>query len=171
MKNRKTIKHKLVEACVFDLDDIFIFEKQVLNDSSEYTSKKNLNRIIKSPKTQILLVKDSKGRICAYGIATLRYYKPIPSGHIYKIAVLPEYRRLGLGSELMKELEIFIYKNKIFKVFAEVRESNEASLGMFQKLGYKRAKNLYGHYSCLDDSYELENGIKLCKVITKTAIK
>ncbi len=162
--NSEPFKHKLVKACVFDLEDIVVFEKQVLNDSSEYTSKSNLKRLINSTNSEFLLVKNHKNRICAYGIVTLRHFK-IPSGHIYKIAVLPEYRKKGLGTKILLELENFVYKNSIFKIFTEIRQSNRASLGLFQKLGFNSIGILYAYYSCLDDSYELENGIKLCKKI------
>ena len=53
-----SIKHKLSKACVFDLEDILSFEKQVLNDSSEYTSKRSLKRLIKSANSEFLLIKN-----------------------------------------------------------------------------------------------------------------
>lgn len=162
--SKKNIEHKLLKACVFDLDEITFFEKQVLNDSSEYTSARNIKKHIESKNTCFLLIKNKDNRICGYGIATLRHYSPTPSAHIYKIAVSPEFRRLGLGFKLLKELEKFIVKKNIFKIYAEARENNNASLGLFQKSGYKRIKTLYAYYSCLDESYELENGIKLCKI-------
>ncbi len=166
MKNIKDFEHKLTKACVSDLEQIILFEKQVLNDSSEYTSSRNLLRLIKANNSNsVFIVKNKKNQIYAYGIVSLRHYKNTPSGHIYKIAVLPEFRRIGLGTKLLKEIEKTVQKNNIFKIFAEVRESNKASLGLFQKLGYKAIKSLYAYYSCLDKSYELENGIKLCKTL------
>ena len=167
MQSEKSREYKLEKACIFDLEEIILFEKQVLNDSSEYTSKKNLKRIIKSPNSEILLIKNRENKICSYGIATLRHFKSVSSGHIYKIAVLPEFRRIGLATRIVKELEKFVSRNNMFKAFAEARESNKASLALFEKSGYKRVKTLYGYYSCLNDSFELENGIKLCKVIIK----
>ncbi len=159
------LKHKLIKACVSDLDEIKFFEKQVLNDSSEYTSARNLKRIIKSADSEVLLVKDGKNKICAYAIVTLRHYKNVPSGHVYKIAVTQEYRRRGLATELIKKLEEFVINNSIFKIYAEARESNKASLGLFKKQGYKEVKQLFAHYSCLNNSYELENAVQLCKLL------
>ena len=158
------IEYKLVRACIFDLDDIISFEKNVLNDSSEYSSKRSLKNSIKSSNSEFLLIKHS-GKICAYGLLTLRFFKQKPSGRICKLAVDKGFRKTGLATKLINELEKFAVKNSMTGIFAEVRESNQASLSLFQKLGYKKTKILFSYYSCLDDSYELENGIKLYKPI------
>lgn len=162
----KKLEHKPVKACVSDIDEIIIFEKNVLNDSSEYTSKSNLKRLIQSSNSEVLVIKNKK-KIYAYGIVTLRHFKNLPSGHIYKIAVLPELRNCGIATAILSELEKYVTRNNIFKLFAEVRESNKASLSLFQKLGYMPIRNLFGYYSCINNSYELENGIKLCKKIIR----
>ena len=99
-----------------------------------------------------------KGRLL-----TLRYFKQKPSGRICKLAVDKGFRKAGWATELINELEKFAVKNLMTGIYAEVRESNIASLNLFQKLGYKRQKTLFGYYSSINGSYELENGIKLYK--------
>jgi ribosomal protein S18 acetylase RimI-like enzyme len=158
-------KHKLVKACVSDLEDIKFFEKKVLNDCSEYSSTRTLKKLIKSNNSLFLLIKESSNIICGYGIVTLRHYKYTPSGHIYKIAISNAHRKIGLATKLLKELEKFVLDNNFHKIFAEIRESNKASLNLFNKLGYKHLKTLFGYYSCLNQSYDLENGIKVYKYL------
>ncbi len=160
--NRNKIEYKLVRACIFDLDDIISFEKSVLNDSSEYSSRRSLRNFIKSLNTNFLLI-ESSDQICGYGLVVLRHFKNKPSARILKIAVKTGYRRKGLAALLLNELEKFAVRNSMTGIFAEVRESNKASLQLFHKLGYQETKTLFGYYSCLDNSYELENGIKLYK--------
>ena len=94
---------------------------------------------------------------------TLRYFKQKPSGRICKLAVDKGFRKAGLASKLINELEIFAVRNSMTGIFAEVRESNQASLSLFQKLGYQKTKILFGYYSSINGSYDLENGIKLYK--------
>lgn len=168
--NRKITEYKLVRACIFDLDDIISFEKNVLNDSSEYSSKRSLQNFIKSSNSEFLLIKFEK-QICAYGLITLRHFKNKPSARILKIAVDKGFRRIGLASKLIGELEKFAVKNSMTGIYAEVRESNKASLSLFQKLGYKKTKTLFGFYSCLDDSFDLENGIKVFKSVERQSIE
>ena len=160
--NRNKNRYKLVRACIFDLDDIISFEKRVLNDSSEYSSKRSLQNFIKSSNAEFLLIKNNE-QICAYALIVLRHLKNRPSARIYKIAVDKCFRRIGLASKLIGELERFAVENSMTGIYAEVRESNKASLSLFQKFGYKKIKTLFGFYSCLDDTYDLENGIKLYK--------
>lgn len=157
-----SLEHKLVRACVLDLENIIFFEKEVLNNVSEFSSKRTLRKLINSDKTLFLLVKNRLEQICGYGIITLRYYSK-PSGHIYKIAVKDECRRMGLASKILEELEKYAISKSIGKIFAEVRENNAASLELFNKFGYKKSKILFGYYPSNTDSYELENGIKIFK--------
>ena len=155
-------KYQLLKAGISDLADIIDFEKRVLNDSSEYSSKRSLQNYIKSSNSEFLLIKYC-GKICAYGLLTLRYFKQKPSGRICKLAVDKGFRKAGLASKLINELEIFAVRNSMTGIFAEVRESNQASLSLFQKLGYQKTKILFGYYSSINGSYNLENGIKLYK--------
>ena len=160
--NGNLMKYKLVRACISDLDDIISFEKSVLNDSSEYSSRRSLYNYIKSLNSNFLLIKSSN-KICGYGLAVLRHFKNKPSARILKIAVKSGHRRKGLAVQLLEELEQFAVNNSMTGIFAEVRESNHPSLRLFQKIGYQKTKTLFDYYSCLDNSYELENGIKLYK--------
>ena len=162
MNNESDNKYQLIKAGISDLADIIDFEKRVLNDSSEYSSKRSLKNFIKSPNSEFLLIKHC-GKICAYGLLTLRYFKQKPSGRICKLAVDKGFRKAGWATELINELEKFAVKNSMTGIFAEVRESNQASLSLFQKLGYKKTKILFGYYSSINGSYDLENGIKLYK--------
>ena len=157
-------KYQLLRAGISDLADIVDFEKRVLNDSSEYSSIRSLKNFIKSPNSEFLLIKHID-KIIAYGLLTLRHFKNKPSARILKIAVKKGFRRIGLASELICELEKYALKNSMTGIFAEVRESNMASLNLFQKLGYKITKTLYGYYSSINGSYDLENGIKLYKIL------
>ncbi len=160
--NRNLKKYKLVRACIFDLNDIVSFEKSVLNDSSEYSSKRSLQNFIKSSNSEFLLIRFEE-QICAYGLITLRHFKNNPSARILKIAVNKDFRRIGLASKLICELEKFAVENSMTSVYAEVRESNIPSLNLFRKLSYKKTKILFGYYSSINGSYDLENGIKLHK--------
>lgn len=155
-------KYQLLKAGISDLADIIDFEKRVLNDSSEYSSKRSLQNYIKSSNSEFLLIKIEK-QICAYGLITLRHFKNKLSARILKIAVDKGFRKAGLASKLICELEKFAIENSMTGIYAEVRESNTPSLKLFQKLGYKKTKVLFGYYSSINGSYDLENGIKLYK--------
>ena len=60
------------------------------------------------------------------------------------IIVPKEYRKQGIGSKLLSEIE----KEKINNITLEVRESNIAAINFYKKNGYKKEairKNYYGN--------------------------
>jgi len=66
-------------------------------------------------------------------------------GHIISIAVLDKYRRLGVANKLMQVASDALRIRDINEVFLEVRESNQAAIDLYQKLGYQPFK-ISKHY-------------------------
>ncbi len=54
-------------------------------------------------------------------------------GHIMNVAVRPEYRKRGIGQGL---LEAMTAQTGLSRYTLEVRESNEAAIRLYQKLGF-----------------------------------
>jgi len=67
-------------------------------------------------------------------------------GWINRLAVAPEYRRQGLGERLLKECEAFLDKLGIKVIAALIEGDNQPSFAIFEKSGYKFAKNI-AYYS------------------------
>ena len=145
---------------------ISAFEKEVLLDCSEHTSRRQLVRYLKSPNVAVVVLYDDSKKICAYGIGSFRRFKK-PSGRILKLAVRKDVRRKGFGMMIVNCLECFFLQKSATKVFAEVRQSNTASIMLFQKSGYKISGTLYGYYGCQNESYNLEDGLKFLKELSK----
>jgi ribosomal-protein-alanine N-acetyltransferase len=79
------------------------------------------------------------------------YIMFIPEGHIVNIAVAPNYRHKGTGTELMK----FAIDNIVSKrVWLEVRESNIGAQKFYQKLGFKKEEVIHRYYG-QEDAYIL----------------
>lgn len=76
---------------------------------------------------------------------------------LYRIGVLPEYRRSGIGKKLM---ESFLEKTSAAEIiFLEVRESNLAAVGLYKSCGFKLMgirKKYYGNENGL--IFKLEKG-------------
>ncbi len=65
-------------------------------------------------------------------------------GQITNIAVLPEYRRLGVASRLLERL--IDECSELLQMVLEVRESNVGAISLYEKYGFKKAgmrKNFY----------------------------
>lgn len=73
---------------------------------------------------------------------------------LYRIAVMPEYRKSGFGSLLMEE---FLKKisPEAEKVFLEVRSKNEAAILLYKKYGFEQIAVRKNYYAD-DDAAILE---------------
>lgn len=65
---------------------------------------------------------------------------------ITNVAVLPEYRRCGIGEMLMKEAENGAVERNCESITLEVRVSNKAAISLYNKSGYKQAGIRKGFY-------------------------
>ncbi len=65
---------------------------------------------------------------------------------ITNVAVLPEYRRCGIGEMLMKTAENGATERKCESITLEVRVSNTAAISLYNKKGYKQAGIRKGFY-------------------------
>ena len=73
---------------------------------------------------------------------------------LYRIAVLPEYRRKGLGKHLMEAFLDSCPKNTN-KIFLEVRSKNVAALELYKRYGFRVIHVRKGYYKD-DDGVVME---------------
>ncbi len=58
-------------------------------------------------------------------------------GHITNIAILPEYRGIGIGNVILSELIALCKKEDIIALTLEVRRSNIVAQKLYEKFGFK----------------------------------
>ncbi|MEM0352406.1 MAG: ribosomal protein S18-alanine N-acetyltransferase [Sulfolobales archaeon] len=88
-----------------------------------------------------------------YGIGHVRK-GIVKQGHVVSIAVLPEFRRRGIGTALMvKAMDSMKEKYGAGEVYLEVRVSNEPAIKLYEKLGFKKVKVLKRYYMDGEDAY------------------
>lgn len=63
-------------------------------------------------------------------------WRILDEGHITNIALLPECRGQGLGTKLLQHLISMAKKQQIQALTLEVRPSNCAALGLYEKMGF-----------------------------------
>lgn len=67
-------------------------------------------------------------------------------GHLYKLAVLPEYRRKGIAKKLIKARVKALNKIGIDFIFSHVWKYNKASIATLKSAGFKLANKEYDTY-------------------------
>jgi ribosomal-protein-alanine N-acetyltransferase len=66
--------------------------------------------------------------------------------HLNLLAVAPEHRRQGLGSQLMDWLTTTAIEAGVFRINLEVRTQNEAARIFYERLGFSRLGVVQGYY-------------------------
>ncbi len=87
------------------------------------------------------------------GFSSFGGLKWVTKGHIVSIAVLPQFRGMGIGTQLMKNaIKNLIERYNVHEIFLEVRVSNPAQ-HLYERLNFKKVKVLRGYYSDGEDAY------------------
>ena len=76
-------------------------------------------------------------------------------GHIITLDVSEAYRRTGIGSALLKEMEERLRQDGVREVELETATSNQAGVAFWQRHGYRTAGVLRGYYLGRLDAYEM----------------
>ncbi|MBE5749498.1 MAG: ribosomal-protein-alanine N-acetyltransferase [Clostridiales bacterium] len=91
------------------------------------------------------------------GVVTFTF--SIDTADIEDIVTDKNYRRKGIGKDLLKIAEHTIKEKSISKIFLEVRESNNPAIGLYTNAGYKRLSVRKKYYS------DGENAVVMVKEI------
>ena len=93
-----------------------------------------------SKPSGICLAATDEGRLVAYMVCS-RY---ADVWHIMNIAVSPEHRRMGIGSDLLECL--FDEAGPDARYTLEVRTSNHGAIAMYERFGFRRAGHRRRYY-------------------------
>lgn len=78
--------------------------------------------------------------------------EPGAVGHVISLGVAPEWRRRGIGQELMKSIERGFSERGATTCRLEVRVDNRPAQRLYRKMGYSVTQRLYSYYSNGDDA-------------------
>lgn len=68
------------------------------------------------------------------------------------LAVLPEYRRMGIGKSMVQWLEQSALTAGIDVVYLQCRQANTSAQQFYQKLGYRKLRSLPKYYSARESA-------------------
>ena len=91
-------------------------------------------------------------QVVAYACASVSFEE----GEILRIAVLPTYRRQGIGEQVLARMLARLQSQGVEKVFLEVRASNVAAQGLYGKMGFVVIGKRKGYYPGGEDAVIME---------------
>jgi ribosomal-protein-alanine N-acetyltransferase len=137
-----------------DLDQVIYINERCLPEN--YSSFFFTDLYTHFPETFFVAEKD--GKIVGYimcriesGFTGLHLTK---KGHIISLAVLPEYRNIGIGYALLKEaLRAMSTHYNVKECYLEVRVSNIPAVNLYKKVGFTIDKTVRGYYADGENAY------------------
>lgn len=108
------------------------------------------------PDSRLLLVAELESKTAQSGRSLLGLivaHHLAPEWELENIVVAPAARRTGLGSRLLRALLDCAKQTHSEAVFLEVRESNDAAIALYERLGFQAIGRRKSYYSNpLDDA-------------------
>jgi ribosomal-protein-alanine N-acetyltransferase len=137
-------------ASIALLDELYEIEKQCFQE--EAFSKLQIGYLL-AAGASVSLAARAEGRLVGFIIGLVEWVHSQPVGHVVTLEVLPFFRRRGIAQRLMLEAEAVFKQSGAGEARLEVRESNTAALGLYVKLGYRKAALLEGYYGKVNGLY------------------
>ena len=134
---------KIESASIRLLDKLYEIEEQCFDQ--EAFTKRQISYLLTDYNT-IALVAKANNDISGFVIAQVEVENDRVFGHIITVNVAPVYRRKGIGTKMLIEIESLLKQKGIIECQLEVREDNSAALKLYQRIGYQKIGKLENYY-------------------------
>ncbi|PLC68846.1 GNAT family N-acetyltransferase [Vulcanisaeta sp. EB80] len=115
------------------------------NDCAERT-REYLISAIRDNKNHLVLVAEDAGKIVGILKADIRerlFYSPTIEGAIVDFYVMPEYRRKGLGRQILDKAIAILRERGAQLITAEFPTQNQIAINFYNKMGFRPLVNIY----------------------------
>lgn len=134
---------KIETASIRMLDTLCKIEAQCFDQ--EAFTKRQISYLLNNYNA-ISLVAKADNIVAGFIIAQVEIENNTLFGHIITINVASAYRRKGIATKMLQEIETILEQKSINEVHLEVREDNSAALKLYQKSGYQKIGRLEKYY-------------------------
>ncbi|KAH6568728.1 hypothetical protein BASA50_002778 [Batrachochytrium salamandrivorans] len=116
-------------------------------DLSEPYSAYTYRHFLQTHPTVSYVAKDSlTGAIIGVIICKLDMHRQTLRGYIGMLTVDCDYRKIGIGSSLVKTAVLEMKRQKAAEVVLETESTNKAALALYERLGFVKDKRLNRYY-------------------------
>ncbi len=137
-----------------DLDRVIYINRTCLPENYSRGFFLNIHRAY----PDLFLVAEEDGQVVGYIMCRIERGGFLglggPKGHVISIAVLPEHRRKGIATALLKEALARMRDHYgARECYLEVRVSNTPAISLYEKLGFKKTDIVRHYYLDGEDAY------------------
>ncbi|MCD6088672.1 ribosomal protein S18-alanine N-acetyltransferase [Candidatus Bathyarchaeota archaeon] len=156
-KTRRSFPITIREAGLKDLDEIYKIETECF--AEEAFTRMQLEYCLRSP-IFITLIAEVDNEAVGFIIGAIEYVNGKASGHIYTIDVKHKFRRMKVGSVLLKSLEKEFLRRGARRAVLEVRLDNTAAVALYLKHGYSQVRIVKDYYGSGLDAAIFEKNLQ-----------
>ena len=127
------------KADLTNADEIAFIEEKVFKSN---LSCDRIKRFLSDENNEIYIAKTGEKTV---GYGSLNVI--LDEGYIIDIAVLEEYRRQKIATNILQEIIYYAKKKSLKFLTLEVRESNKAAISLYNKFGFCKAGERKNYYS------------------------
>ncbi len=147
---------KLRKFTVNDLQRVMHINRACLPEN--YTDYFFMDLYHRFPET--FMVAEENGEVVGYimcrmevGLSNFGFSGLMKKGHIVSVAVLPQYRRKGIGEALVNKAVDGMRLYNAKQCFLEVRVTNTPAINLYETLGFEITRTIHGYYSDGESAY------------------
>jgi ribosomal protein S18 acetylase RimI-like enzyme len=132
-----------------DFDTLIEIDRACYEPGIAY-SKRDMRAYLQFPGAECVLA-ESSGEIAGFCISARQRAR----GYIVTIDVLEKYRKSGIGSALLREVERRLAANGVREVGLETATDNESAIAFWNKHGYRTLGVEKGYYPGGRDAFAM----------------
>ena len=137
---KEIMKIKILPMEKADIEDVLKIEEQSYGD--HHWSKDSFYGELSNDLAHYYSAFDEDGKLIGYAGS----WQILDEAHITTIAVSPDLRRKKIGEAILLKILDVCYENEVKYITLEVRESNSAAIGLYEKYGFKSLGTRKGYY-------------------------
>ncbi len=134
---------RIETASIKQLDKLYAIEEQCFNE--EAFSRQQIAYLLTDYNT-IALAAKSNADIAGFIIAQIDMEDSAEFGHIITLNIPSNFRKKGVATKLLQEIQELLKQRGISECRLEVREDNHPAIKLYQKLGYQTIAKLERYY-------------------------
>jgi ribosomal-protein-alanine acetyltransferase len=135
-----------------DIERLLVIESRCFREHR--FTRKDFEYHLSNPSS-IFVVAEISGRVVGYIAGVIRRESGHGVAQIYSMAVMPAWRKHGVGSMLLEYFEKKAAKAGCRLATLEVRKTNRSAQALYRRFGYSIEKVLRGYYAAGSDGLEM----------------
>jgi len=144
-------------ATIKDLETLYKIEEECF--TKEAFTKKQIENLLQNSNA-ISLIAQTNGETAGFIIGLTYPNNKARIGHVITIDIAIKYRRKGIGTRLLNELERKFVRKGVEICYLEVRIDNVVARELYRRQGYKETKQLKHYYPKRTDGVQLKKKLR-----------